>query len=153
MHRRKFLKASTAGAIDSLGSTGTAAAAQPPNIVFIFADNLGYGDLGCYGSRIRTPNLNKMARDGVLFRQFYAASPVCSPSRSALLTGRYGVRSGIPTVLSPTDTIGLPDSETTIAQMLRAVGYKTMCVGKWHLGSLPRYLPTNRGFDEYYGIP
>src|SRR5438552_237579 len=153
MYRRKFLSTSTAGALGSLSSTGTAAAPQPPNIVFIFADDLGYGDLGCYGSRVRTPNLNKMARDGVLFRQFYSASPVCSPSRAALLTGRYGVRVGIPTVLTPTDTYGLPDSETTIARMLKPAGYKTMCVGKWHLGSLPRYLPTNRGFDEYYGIP
>src|SRR5205809_7994894 len=118
MDRRKFLTTSTAGALGSVTSTGTAAAAEPPNIVIIFADDLGYGDLGCYGSRIRTPNLNKMARDAVLFRQFYAASPVCSPSRAALLTGRYGVRSGIPTVLSPTDTIGLPHSATTIAQML-----------------------------------
>jgi len=153
MDRRKFLTTSTAGALGSVTSTGTAAATEPPNIVIIFADDLGYGDLGCYGSRIRTPNLNKMARDGVLFRQFYSANPVCSPSRASLMTGRYGVRAGIPAVLTPTDTYGLPDSEVTIAQMVKPAGYKTMCVGKWHLGSLPRYLPTNRGFDEYYGIP
>src|SRR5262245_4128167 len=92
------------------------AAAQPlPNIVFIYADDLGYGDLGCYGSRIRTPNLDRMAREGVLFRQFCSASPVCSPSRASLLTGRYAVRTGVPGVLTPTSTSGLATNETTLA--------------------------------------
>ncbi len=119
----------------------------------IYADDLGYGDLGCYGSRIPTPNLDRMAGEGMRFTQFSSANPVCSPSRAALLTGRYPTRVNVPRVLYPTDSVGLPDSETTIAQMLKKIGYRTMCVGKWHLGHLPQYLPTNRGFDEYFGIP
>jgi arylsulfatase len=121
--------------------------------VLIYADDLGWGDLGCYGSSLRTPNLDRMASEGVRFTHFYSANPVCSPSRAALLTGRYPTRVGVPRVLFPKDTAGLPDSETTIAQMLKPLGYKTMCIGKWHLGHLPQFLPTSRGFDEYFGIP
>ena len=124
-----------------------------PNIVLIYCDDLGYGDLGCYGSSIPTPHLDRMAAEGMRFTQFYSANPVCSPSRAALLTGRYPTRVGVPRVLFPNDTTGLPDDEMTIAQVLKARGYKTMCVGKWHLGRLPEFLPTNRGFDEYFGIP
>lgn len=153
MDRRGFLETSTAGAFGAVAPLSASALARMPNIVLINADDLGYGDLGCYGSRMRTPVLNRMADEGVLFRQFCSASPVCSPSRAALLTGRYGVRGGVPTVLSPADTYGLSRSETTIAEMLKPAGYKTMCVGKWHLGSLLEYLPTSRGFDGYYGIP
>jgi arylsulfatase len=94
-----------------------------------------------------------LGTEGARFTQFYSANPVCSPSRAALLTGRYPTRVGVPRVLFPTDTVGLADGEVTIAQMLKARNYRTMCVGKWHLGHLPQYLPTNRGFDEYYGIP
>src|SRR5262252_6847922 len=101
---------------------GTAAAAallrgqqRPPNIVLIYADDLGYGDLGVYGSKIRTPNLDRMAAEGVRFTQFYSANPVCSPSRAARLTGRYPTRTGVPRVLFPTDTEGLDLSETTMA--------------------------------------
>ena len=119
----------------------------------IYADDLGYGDLGCYGSDIATPNLDRMAQEGMRFTQFCSANSVCSPARAALMTGRYPTRVGISAVLSPDDTFGLPDSETTIAQMLKTAGYATMCVGKWHLGCPPPYLPTNRGFDEFYGIP
>jgi arylsulfatase len=129
------------------------AAAAPPNIVLIMADDMGYGDPGCYGSRIPTPNLDRMAQEGVRFRQFYSGNPVCSPSRAAVLTGRYGVRSGVPTVFWPTDTGGMATTEVTIAQMLKPAGYNTMCVGKWHLGLPSQYLPTARGFDGYYGIP
>jgi arylsulfatase len=149
LDRRHFLK-STAAAL----SGGFAqAAARPPNVVFIYADDLGYGDLGCYGSNIRTLNLDRMAAEGIRFTHFYSGNPVCSPSRAALLTGRYPTRVGVPRVLFPRDTTGLPDSEVTIAQMLKARNYQTMCVGKWHLGHAPRYLPTNRGFDGYFGIP
>src|SRR5690349_86363 len=102
MKRRALLK-SAVGA-GALAAAGTSGAQQPPNIVMIYVDDLGYGDIGCYGSKIKTPNLDQMAREGVLLRQFYSASPVCSPSRAALLTARYGVRGGIPTVLQPTDT-------------------------------------------------
>lgn len=126
---------------------------QRPNVVLILADDLGYGDLGCYGSSIRTPNLDNIASEGVLFRHFYSASPVCSPSRAALMTGRYPTRVGIPSVLWPADQRGLPDTEMTIATVLKQRGYRTMCVGKWHLGSQPQYLPTSRGFDEYFGLP
>jgi arylsulfatase len=134
-------------------SRAVAAPARPPNVVMIYADDLGYGDLACYGSRLSTPHLDRMAAEGARFTQFYSANPVCSPSRAALLTGRYPTRAGVPRVLFPKDTAGLPDSETTLAQALKPRGYRTMCVGKWHLGHLPRYLPTSRGFDEYFGIP
>jgi arylsulfatase A len=145
MHRRHFLTL-TAGAL-------AAADAAPPNIVLIYCDDLGYGDLGCYGSQLSTPNLDKMAAQGVRFTNFYSANPVCSPSRAALLTGRYPTRVGVPRVFFPVDKVGLARDEQTIAGVLKARGYQTMCVGKWHLGHLPDYLPTSRGFDEYYGIP
>ncbi len=129
-------------------------AADPalPNILFIYADDLGYGDIGAYGSKIKTPHLDRLAKDGVLFRQFCSTSAVCSPARAALLTGRYSVRVGVPDVLYPTSTTGLAVGEMTIAEMLKQVGYGTMCLGKWHLGVLDRYLPTRRGFDEHFGL-
>jgi arylsulfatase len=149
MTRRDFLKTSAAAATASLA----AAPSRPPNIVFILCDDLGYGDLGCYGGGIRTPNIDSLARDGMRFTHFYSANPVCSPSRAALMTGRYPTRVGVPRVFFPNDTEGLSLSETTVAQVLKSKDYKTMCVGKWHLGHLPKYLPTSRGFDEYFGIP
>ena len=149
LDRRSFLRLAGAGLIAS----GMRAAARPPNIVIILCDDLGYGDIGCFGSSIRTPNLDRMAGEGVRFTHFCSANPVCSPSRAALLTGRYPTRVGVPRVLFPTDNTGLPDSETTLAQMLKTRHYRTLCVGKWHLGRPPRFLPTNRGFDEYFGIP
>ncbi len=147
--RRAFLISAGVGA----GSRLIAAPAKTPNIVFILCDDLGYGDLGSYGSKIRTPNLDRLAREGVRFTNFCSADPVCSPSRAALLTGRYPTRVGVPRVLFPQDTGGLNLDETTLADVLKARGYKTMCVGKWHLGRPPEYLPTSRGFDEYFGIP
>ncbi len=130
----------------------------PPNIVVIFADDLGYGDLGCFGHpTIRTPNLNRMADEGMRFTQFYSAAPVCTPSRAALLTGRLPIRSGmcsnIRRVLFPDSAKGIPASEITLAEALKSKGYATACVGKWHLGHLPPYLPTANGFDSYFGIP
>jgi arylsulfatase A-like enzyme len=148
--KRTFLK--TAAAATLLGGRA-AAGPPPPNIVFINTDDLGSADLGCYGSGLSTPYLDWMARDGVRFTQMNAASPVCSPSRASLMTGRYPTRVGMPGVLWPDSPGGLPDSETTIAQVLKTAGYRTACVGKWHLGSQPAYLPTSKGFDEYYGIP
>ncbi len=149
MNRRDFLAAAAAG----VGSRLVGAATRAPNLVFILCDDLGYGDLACYGSKLRTPNLDRLASEGVRFTNFNAADPVCSPSRAALLTGRYPTRVGVPNVFFPTDTGGLKLDEVTMANMLKNRGYKTMCIGKWHLGRPTPYLPTNRGFDEYFGIP
>jgi arylsulfatase A len=146
--RREFLM-STAGAAMTAILRGQT---RQPNIIMIYADDLGYGDLGCYGSPIGTPNIDRLAEQGARFTNFYSASPVCSPSRAALLTGRYPTRVEVPVVLGPGDP-GLPDSEVTLAQVLKAAGYRTGCVGKWHLGSSERFLPTNRGFDEFFGVP
>lgn len=133
-------------------------AARPPNFIVIFADDLGYGDLGCYGHpTIRTPNLDRLAGEGVKFTQFYSAACVCTPSRAALLTGRLPIRSGMcsarPRVLFPESLGGLPAGEVTIAERLKEAGYATICIGKWHLGHLPQYLPKQQGFDEYFGLP
>jgi arylsulfatase A len=149
MTRREFL--AVAGAL--AGSPLRGAQARTPNVVFILCDDLGFGDLGCYGSKIRTPNLDRMAAEGVRFTNFCAADPVCSPSRAALLTGRYPTRVGVPRVLFPNDQGGLNLDEATLADLLKAKSYRTMCIGKWHLGRPTRYLPTHRGFDEYFGIP
>ena len=131
---------------------------EAPNVVVIYADDLGWGDLACYGHpTIRTPNLDRMAAEGQRWTNFYAGAPVCTPSRTALLTGRYPVRCGMASekrrVLFPNSKGGLPASETTLAEALKARGYATACVGKWHLGHLPEYLPTRNGFDAYFGIP
>ncbi|MEC7500784.1 MAG: sulfatase [Planctomycetota bacterium] len=129
-----------------------------PNVIVIFCDDLGYGDLGCFGHpTIRTPQLDQMAREGQKWTQFYAAAPVCTPSRAGLQTGRYPVRSGMCgfgyRVLFPDSKGGLPQSEITIARMLKDAGYATHAVGKWHLGHLPQFLPTSHGYDSYFGIP
>ena len=131
--------------------------ADKPNIVLLFADDLGYGDLGAYGHPTsNTPNLDKLAEEGLVLTQFYSASPVCSPSRAALLTGRYQTRSGIwPGVFNAASKGGLPHNETTIAEILKDEGYQTAIIGKWHLGvgANNTYLPKNQGFDYYLGIP
>ena len=144
MRRREFLGALAAPLM---------AAERAPNVVLIFCDDLGYGDVGCYGGPIPTPNIDRIAREGMRFTHYCSANPVCSPSRAALLTGRYPTRVSGPDVLFPRSTTGLPDDEKTLAQLLKPRGYRTSCVGKWHLGHLPPYLPTQRGFDEYFGIP
>jgi len=145
----------------AVGNTATPAAkALRPNIVFILADNAGYGDLGCYGSKLhRTPNLDRLAAEGLRLTSFYSASGVCSPSRAALMTGCYPRRinmhvsgSGAP-VLHPADSKGLHPAEVTIAKLLAGRGYATMCVGKWHLGDQPPFLPTRHGFNHFFGIP
>jgi len=126
-----------------------------PNIVIIFADDQGYGDLGCFGSTvIKTPNIDRMAEEGRRFTNFMVASPVCTPSRSALLTGCYPKRIGMHQgVLFPASTRGLNPSEHTIADHLKSLGYATACFGKWHLGHHPETLPRQNGFDTYLGIP
>jgi arylsulfatase len=126
----------------------------PPNVVVIFADDLGYGDLGCYGAKgWATPNLDRLAADGVRFTDFYAAQPVCSASRTGLLTGCYPNRLGLHGALGPGATHGIADAETTLAEVLKAKGYATAAVGKWHLGHRPPFLPTRHGFDRYFGLP
>ncbi|MDZ4402002.1 sulfatase [Prosthecobacter sp.] len=134
--------------------------AAKPNIIFIFVDNFGNGDLGCFGSKLhRTPNVDRLAAEGTKFTSFYVASGVCTPSRAALMTGCYPRRVGMHVsdtggaVLQPVARKGLNPSETTIAEVLKGAGYATMCIGKWHLGDQPGFLPTKQGFDEFFGIP
>jgi len=129
-----------------------------PNVIILFADDLGYGDLGVYGHpTIRTPNLDRMAAEGMKFTQFYVGASVCTPSRAALLTGRLPVRSGMANdrfrVIFPPSEGGLPDSEITIAEALKTKGYATAAFGKWHVGHQPEHLPLSNGFDEYFGVP
>jgi arylsulfatase A len=131
-----------------------AADAASPNIVLLFTDDQGYQDIGCFGSpKIRTPNLDKMAAEGRKFTDFYVAAPICSASRAALLTGCYCQRVSVTGVYFPKHKVGLNPDEITIADMLKAKGYATACIGKWHLGHKPPFLPTKQGFDTYFGIP
>ena len=124
-----------------------------PNIILIFADDLGYGDLGCYGHpSIQTPRLDKMAQEGIKLTSFYVAASVCTPSRAALMTGRYPIRIEQPGNLGPDSPGGLSLEERTLAEALHEIGYRTAAYGKWHLGAVPGYFPTDRGFDEYLGI-
>lgn len=125
-----------------------------PNIVLVYFDDMGYGDLSRTGAiEYRTPQMDKLANDGIFFSQFYSPQGVCSASRAGLLTGCYPNRIGISGALDHTSKNGIPPSETTIAEMLKANGYKTAAYGKWHLGHLPQFLPTSQGFDEFFGIP
>lgn len=131
---------------------------ERPNFVVIFCDDLGWGDLGCYGSpTIRTPQIDRLAREGQRWTSFYSAASVCTPSRAALLTGRYPIRSGMcaerPRVLtSGVSRGGIPAEEILLSEALKARGYATACIGKWHLGHLPQYLPTEHGFDAFFGL-
>lgn len=127
--------------------------ADKPNIIFILADDMGYGDIGPFGSTInRTPNLDRMAKEGMKLTSFYAA-PVCTPSRAQFLTGCYAKRVSLPQVISPRSKIGLNTNEVTVAKLLKARGYATMVIGKWHVGDAPENLPTRHGFDHYLGLP
>lgn len=137
----------------TLLSLTCAGLATPPNLIVILADDLGYGDLECYGSKvIATPRIDRMAAEGVRFTDFYVASPFCSPSRAALLTGRLPARCGVPYVLFPSEHTGLPPEEITLAEMLKPVGYATALIGKWHLGWRRELRPQNQGFDEVFGV-
>ncbi|MFC2089897.1 sulfatase [Bacteroidota bacterium] len=124
-----------------------------PNIVIIFADDMGYGDPGCYGSQIPTPNIDQMAAEGVRFTDFYVAQAVCGASRAALLTGCYPNRVGVYGAPGPNATTGIHPDEVTIAELLKQKDYATAMYGKWHLGHLKPFLPVHNGFDEYFGTP
>lgn len=129
-------------------------AGAKPNLIWIWCDNLAYGDLGCYGNdRIKTPAIDALAKRGARLRQYYVAHTVCSPSRAALLTGRQPFRAGIVDVLRPDSPSGIPDDEITLAEALRREGYATAAIGKWHLGDRLEFLPKQHGFDVYFGLP
>ena len=130
-----------------------ATSARPPNVVVIFIDDLGYGDIGPFGAtKQRTPHLDRMAKEGMKLTSFYA-TPVCSVSRAQMMTGCYGARVSVPGVYFPGQSVGLNPSEVTVAERLKEKGYVTQMVGKWHLGDQPEFLPTRQGFDHYFGIP
>ena len=133
---------------------------RPPNLILILADDMGYGDLGCFGSRDhRTPHLDRMAQEGIRLTSFYSTSGVCSPSRASLMTGCYPRRVNMHEdaeqrwVLFPGSARGLNPQEVTIAEVLKEAGYVTAAIGKWHLGDQPEFLPTKQGFDLYFGLP
>ena len=127
--------------------------ARPPNIIVIMADDLGWGDIGANGaSMIKTPNIDRIGREGVQLTSFYAAANLCTPSRAALLTGRYPIRSGMQHVIMPHSRDGLPNSEITLPEVLKNAGYSTGMVGKWHLGHYDEHWPTAHGFDEFFGV-
>lgn len=167
MNRRKFLalmsssvaaaKQAAAAPLRSLDAIEGAAIAprastRPLNVVLMICDDLGYGDLGCYGSKLPTPNLDRMAREGMRFTRYNGGHPLCSASRASLLTGRYGTRMGVVAAFGPRAKTGCALDETLLSQMFKAKGYRTAAIGKWHLGSELPYLPTNRGFDSYFGL-
>lgn len=168
MNRRDFLALSSGvaagGAISALALTppeGRDAEAtssyrnrrRPPNVILMICDDLGYGDLGCYGSNLPTPNLDAMAAEGLRCVRFNASHPICSASRAGLLTGRYGTRSNTTGAFGPHSVSGTSLDETLLSNLFHDAGYKTKAIGKWHLGDAPEYLPTNRGFDSFYGVP
>jgi len=159
MHPRTlFLTILTAALCGTLRENAAADVARPPNIVLLLADDLGYGDLGVTGSRqIPTPRIDSLAADGILFTSAYVTSPVCAPSRAGMMTGRhqaaFGFHDNLASVQPGHDPefIGLPLDQTTLAEHLKALGYTTGLIGKWHLGELPKFQPQNRGFDEFWG--
>ena len=142
-----------ATAMAPLGSWAANLESPPkPNFVLILADDLGYNDLSCFGSmKIKTPNIDRAAAEGMRFTHFYATSPICTPTRASVMTGCYPSRVGLGTPLHTPDRIGLHENEITIARLLKLQGYATACIGKWHLGHHPKFYPTRHGFDFYYG--
>ena len=165
MNRRDFLAMMSSGvaassAISGLPLPESHAATgsfrnrrRPPNVILMICDDLGYGDPGCYGSDLPTPNLDAMAAEGLRGTRFNAAHPICSASRAALLTGRYGTRCNTTGAFGPHSVTGTSLDETLLSNLFHDKGYKTKAIGKWHLGDKPEYLPTNRGFDSFYGVP
>jgi arylsulfatase A len=149
-----FLAFLVLGGLAPQAPPSASAADRPPNVVLVYADDLGYGDIGVYGApRIRTLHIDRIATEGVRFTDFYVAQAVCSASRASLLTGTYPNRIGILGALVPTSTNGIADGETTLGELLKGRGYATAIYGKWHLGHLPPFLPTRHGFDDYLGLP
>jgi arylsulfatase A-like enzyme len=135
-------------------ATAAPAANRPPNVVLVFADDLGYADVGAFGAKgFRTPHIDRLAAEGVLFTDFYVAQAVCTASRAALLTGSYPQRVGLTGAIGPRARHGISADETTLAEVLKGRGYATAIYGKWHLGHHPPFLPTRHGFDDYYGLP
>ncbi len=162
LNRREFLKTiglvtagiAAPGCVSSPRASANNRENRPPNFVVVFIDDMGYADVGCFGAEgYETPNVDRLAAEGVRFTDFYAAASSCTPSRAALMTGCYPQRVGLPYVLGPEAKIGIGDKEMTIAQMLKPLDYATACYGKWHLGHHPEFLPTRHGFDEYFGLP
>ncbi len=168
MDRRKFL--ATAGAslaastLNGIPHRNAEAAIQSkaplsskrphrPNVIVIICDDLGYGDLGCYGSKLSTPNIDRLAANGVRFTNHCTPISLCSASRAALMTGQYPTRVGVTGAFGPLSEGGMALNASTVANVLQDTGYKTMAIGKWHLGDLKEYMPTNRGFQEFYGVP
>jgi len=156
--RREFLQRASlaAGGAALIGAWldgADSAGSVPPNLVFVLIDDLGYGDIGPFGSALnRTPSLDRMAAEGMTLTSFCAA-PVCTPSRAQVMTGCYAKRMSLPNVLGPVAATGISPDERTLADLLKARGYATACIGKWHLGDQPEFLPTRHGFDRYFGIP
>jgi arylsulfatase len=164
LNRRTFVKtvaggltAPMVGALPASGApkirAGQHSKTRPPNVIIMICDDLGSADLGCYGSRLNTPNLDRMAAEGMRFTHFNTAHAICSASRAALLTGRYANRSHVVGAYGPNSKDGMDLDEKTLADILKPQGYKSMCIGKWHLGYPPEYQPTHRGFDAYFGVP
>jgi len=157
-HRRDFLKTIgwgvSATLLPGVFSCQSTKPVEKPNIIIIMADDQGYADAGCYGAEgFETPHLDKLAAEGIQFTDFYVGAPVCTPSRAALMTGCYPQRVSLPHVLGPNADTGIHAEEEILAELLQARGYKTACVGKWHLGDQPEFLPTRHGFDTYFGLP
>jgi len=168
MNRREFIRlVAASGAVTMAGSVLSGCATEKkhltgsgwitdskPNFVIIICDDQGYADVGCYGAEgFETPNLDKMASEGVRFTDFLSAGPTCTASRAALMTGCYPQRISMPGVLGPHATTGISSQEKTIADILKEQGYATACYGKWHLGHHPEFLPMRHGFDDYFGLP
>lgn len=156
--RREFLNGLCVGAAITtvpILSRTSCSVRKKPNFIIIFTDDQGYGDVGCYGAKgFKTPNLDRMAEQGVRFTNFYVPATVCTPSRAALLTGCYPKRVGLhEAVLYPYSKHGLNPNEITIPKELKKLGYKSACIGKWHLGHHPKFMPNNQGFDYFYGVP
>jgi len=127
---------------------------RPPNFVIFYCDDLGYSDVGCFGAQgWKTPNIDRLAAEGMRLTSFYVSQPVCGASRASLMTGCYANRVGISGAPGPGSTTGISDGEMTLAELVKQKGYATAMVGKWHLGHQPRFLPVRYGFDQYYGLP